>query len=442
MVFEVITNKTIPEIKIDGYIGKWDSVNYSGIKKEIKALVGKHKEVKLVINSGGGSVLEGFAIYDLLTTANIKITAHVEGMAASMASIILLAAKPKDITMTKHSRVMIHRVSGGVWGNADDMRSAADDIDEMEEQMKDIYQERTGQSREIVDDWMSGTDKWFTSKKAVKAGLIGKNNIIKTIENNDQNYIDAIVTDIENSFGKENDLSKEDEKKLNKSYIEFANCFKVEGENKGNETSEEVINKKIGKLENTVMKIKDLLAKLINGDKDATIEEVNKQLEDQNLQVVSTEEMEALEKEIEKIKGEQKTDSELKGELEIANKAIEEHAKVVEAHETAVKEHEEVAAKLVVADASVETLTAEVGTKTTELETANTENKDLKTRNVELAKNIQGKPKGDQNTGEDVEVEPLDYKELKGMSDTDQSNAYILKAQEVARTGVLNPAKK
>ncbi|MGH0945211.1 Clp protease ClpP, partial [Bacillus mycoides] len=127
--FEVVNKGKVPEIKIYGYIGKWDEVNLEGLKRKIEAVVAKNDEVKLLINSGGGSVLEGFAIYDMLAKADIKVHAVVEGMAASMASIILLAADNIDIY--ENARIMTHKPKAGWWGEADGMRGMADTMDDM-----------------------------------------------------------------------------------------------------------------------------------------------------------------------------------------------------------------------------------------------------------------------------------------------------------------------
>jgi len=83
-------NDNDSEICIYGYIGRWDEVDYKGFRNSFQQILSKNKDVTIRIHSGGGSVYEGLAIYDLMRSSDSNITVIVEGMAASMASIIAL----------------------------------------------------------------------------------------------------------------------------------------------------------------------------------------------------------------------------------------------------------------------------------------------------------------------------------------------------------------
>ena len=107
---DVKAQNNTAEIRMYGYIGEWDEIQYMSFQNEFRTLVEQYTEITLRVNSGGGSVYEGFAIYDLLRNSKANITVIVEGIAASMASIISLAGD--TIKMTENARFMFHRVKG------------------------------------------------------------------------------------------------------------------------------------------------------------------------------------------------------------------------------------------------------------------------------------------------------------------------------------------
>ena len=187
-------------------------------------------------------------------------------------------------------------------------------------------------------------------------------------------------------------------------------------------------------------KLRKLFANLLGGDVEVTVEEVNEELKNQKLQLVSSEKLEELNNEIKEAIKEKSTDGELQTKLDTANKAIEAHAKVVEDHEAAVKTHEEVAGKLVTAEESVATLTTDVENKDKEIKTSKEENEKLTTRNGELAKQIKGKPQGSQNNGGgDDDKELMDQKEFEKLDSADQIQTILMEAKSI---GASNGKKK
>jgi ATP-dependent Clp protease protease subunit len=173
-----------PEIHLFGYIYPWDEVNYSDIQYAIRDLQKTNTNCTVRINSGGGSVFEGFAIYDLFRNSSMQIHVIIEGMAASMASIVALSGD--TIEITQNGRFMFHRVKIGEHGESDDLRRAADLAESLEQRLKDLIIERTGQSKEIVDSWMKkGVDLWIDAKQAKEYNLVDniiisdKNRVVK-----------------------------------------------------------------------------------------------------------------------------------------------------------------------------------------------------------------------------------------------------------------------
>ena len=155
------------EVMIYDEIGNF-GVDAKSFINEIKQIP-NDTSVLLRINSPGGSVIDGLAIYDAISRMPQKVTARIEGIAASMASVIALAAD--EVIMSENSLYMIHNVWGGEVGDSDDLRKAADLMDKMGERLINIYVSKTGQSEEQIRSWMD-EETWFNSSEAQEAGFI------------------------------------------------------------------------------------------------------------------------------------------------------------------------------------------------------------------------------------------------------------------------------
>ena len=162
-----IAKSQMTEVMIYDEIGNF-GVDAKSFINEIKQIP-NDTSVLLRINSPGGSVIDGLAIYDAISRMPQKVTARIEGIAASMASVIALAAD--EVIMSENSLYMIHNVWGGEVGDSDDLRKAADLMDKMGERLINIYVSKTGQSEEQIRSWMDA-ETWFNSSEAQEAGFI------------------------------------------------------------------------------------------------------------------------------------------------------------------------------------------------------------------------------------------------------------------------------
>jgi ATP-dependent protease ClpP protease subunit len=130
--------------------------------------------ITMYVNCEGGEVFDGLAIYEALRRHPANVTAFVDGIAASAASFVVMAAD--RIVMAERARMMIHDAHGIAMGNARDMRSMADLLDNLSDTIADIYAERAKGTR---DDWRAamqaadgGPDgTWYDARAAVKAKL-------------------------------------------------------------------------------------------------------------------------------------------------------------------------------------------------------------------------------------------------------------------------------
>lgn len=159
-------SKNSTEVVIYDEIGQWgvDSKSFIDEIKEIST-----ENVLLRINSPGGSVIDGLAIHDAIKRMPQKVTAQIEGLAASIATIIALGAD--EISMSQNSLFMIHNVWGGETGGAKDMRKAADLMEKMGDRLVNIYVSKTGKDESEIRNWMD-EETWFTADEALEAGFI------------------------------------------------------------------------------------------------------------------------------------------------------------------------------------------------------------------------------------------------------------------------------
>lgn len=127
----------------------------------------KDKDLNIYINSGGGSVFAGLAIYNMLKRHNGQKIVYVDGLAASIASIIALAGD--KVVMPKSSMLMIHKPWSYTSGNATDFRKLADDLDEIEKCILAVYEEnlKEGVEIETIQDLVNA-ETWLTGEEAEK----------------------------------------------------------------------------------------------------------------------------------------------------------------------------------------------------------------------------------------------------------------------------------
>lgn len=131
------------------------------------------KDVSIYINSPGGMVYAGLGIYDTMQYISSDVSTICTGMAASMASVLLVAGTKGKRFALKHSRVMIHQPMGGAQGQASDIEITAREILKLKKELYEIISTHSGQPFEKVEA-NSDRDYWMTSAEAVEYGMIDK----------------------------------------------------------------------------------------------------------------------------------------------------------------------------------------------------------------------------------------------------------------------------
>lgn len=129
------------------------------------------EDIYLYINSPGGSVTAGMAIYDTMKYIKPDVATVAMGMAASMGQFLLTSGTPGKRYITPHTRVLMHQPSGGAGGTASDIRINADLIMKMKHELSEITAQQTGKTVEqILED--SDRDKWFSAQEALEYGFV------------------------------------------------------------------------------------------------------------------------------------------------------------------------------------------------------------------------------------------------------------------------------
>ena len=130
-----------------------------------------HEDICLYINSPGGSVTSGFAIYDTMNFIKSDVRTIVDGMAASMGAFLLSSGARGKRCALKNAEVMIHQVLGGAQGQATDIKIAAEHILKIKKKLNSILASNTGQPiNKVIRD--CERDNYMSSDEALKYGLI------------------------------------------------------------------------------------------------------------------------------------------------------------------------------------------------------------------------------------------------------------------------------
>ncbi|WP_442959863.1 ClpP-like prohead protease/major capsid protein fusion protein [Providencia sp. PROV196] len=169
------TSETSADIYIHDEIGMW-GVSAKRFTEDLISL-GNISHINLHIHSPGGEVFEGIAIYNQLKNHNATITVYIDGLAASMASVIAMVGD--EVKMPKNAMMMIHKPWGVSWGDANDMRDYADLLDKVENVLIPAYMEKTGKTKEEIEA-MLGEETWLTAEECVEHGFA--NTVIEPVK--------------------------------------------------------------------------------------------------------------------------------------------------------------------------------------------------------------------------------------------------------------------
>lgn len=156
----------VAEVLLYDEIGAW-GITAQQFARDLKAL-GDLQRIDLRVHSPGGDVFEGTAIYNLLKHHPARVEGYVDGLAASMATVILMACD--TVFIPENGLMMIHKPWGITGGDADDMRRYVELLDKIEDTMVMAYASKTGKSAEDIKALLK-EETWMTGREAVEAGF-------------------------------------------------------------------------------------------------------------------------------------------------------------------------------------------------------------------------------------------------------------------------------
>ncbi|MBQ8129992.1 MAG: ATP-dependent Clp protease proteolytic subunit [Clostridia bacterium] len=143
-----------------------DEITPQTIQQQLEGCSG---QLDVYINSGGGDVFAGQTIYNLIKRYNGTVTVHIDGLAASIASVIAMAGD--RIVMPENAMMMIHNAWAISAGNAGEHRRMADELDRVDVLIRDVYAARSKREPQAIADYMAA-ETWFTASEALEVGLI------------------------------------------------------------------------------------------------------------------------------------------------------------------------------------------------------------------------------------------------------------------------------
>lgn len=155
----------VGQLQLHGVIGT--AITCAAVREQL-AEMGPVQELRLLVNSNGGVVTEGIALYYAIRSHTARKIAIVEGLAASMASVLVMAAD--EVRMRRGSYLMIHNPRGGAEGESHDLRRTAELLEKMEVTLLDIYESRTGIARDKLQEMMA-RETYMSAEEAVALGF-------------------------------------------------------------------------------------------------------------------------------------------------------------------------------------------------------------------------------------------------------------------------------
>lgn len=165
-VYEFKNEADRATLKIYDYIGKYEEVNAKDISDKLDQLSGMPLDI--YINSGGGEVFEGVTIYNALKRYHGQKTVYIDGIAASIASVIAMAAD--KVVMNKMSMLMIHNAVSFCYGNAADFEDMAEKLKKINDLIRIAYIGKTKMSEEKIKEYMDN-ETYFKADEAKELGF-------------------------------------------------------------------------------------------------------------------------------------------------------------------------------------------------------------------------------------------------------------------------------
>lgn len=174
MEFKSVLNEDTACILLYGEIsdgGDSGKIASREIVNELMYLDSEYRNIDIHINSVGGDVYPGIAIFNAVRQCKSAVTIYIDGIAASIAGVIALCGR--RVEMSRYARLMIHSVSGGCYGNKQDLQDMISEIESLEDTISEIIASRCRRTKEeIKNEYFDGKDHWIKAEDALAMGLV------------------------------------------------------------------------------------------------------------------------------------------------------------------------------------------------------------------------------------------------------------------------------
>lgn len=219
------------KINIDGYIDKYGGFGLNTLKSLVESNTDAI-EIEIAINSEGGDVIEGFAIHDYIQTLKVPVNIIIEGLCASIATVIALSVPKENRSIYSNAKIMVHNPywtpSAPIGMESDELGALAEELEATENQLANFYSAKLGLSIDEVKAMMK-SETWLTSSKALEVGFVG--NIINAKSTTSRKQL-TIKAQIKTNTNMQNEFSKEQKSWLEAKLSAIENSFKKLFKNK------------------------------------------------------------------------------------------------------------------------------------------------------------------------------------------------------------------
>lgn len=169
--FNIIPDGDSCTILLFGHIGEYEENNSTNIVSQLLEAGKMYKHIKIRINSLGGEVFTGMAIFNAIRNSQAQIEIYVDGVAASMGAVLALSGP--HIEMSKFSRLMLHSASGGCWGNRKELQEFVEQLEALDTTICEMLASKCGKTvEEMRAAYFDGEDHWLTAQEALDFGFI------------------------------------------------------------------------------------------------------------------------------------------------------------------------------------------------------------------------------------------------------------------------------
>lgn len=243
-MFQIRNSGNITEIDVFGDIGvDWWTGEGNTLETVSNQIKGIKSEIKVNISSLGGDLFDGFAIYDLFKSHPYQITGNLVGATASAASIIAMGCD--KVICSENALHLGHKASTGAWGNAQELRKAAETLDTCDARIVAIYKKKTGKSDDEIHNWLD-QDKWITPEDAMNFGIVDEiytpEKVINSADYKKLSAIKPLPTNFKNPEMENNESTL---KNSIQNLLGFKNDASLKAENEALKTELEALKSKV-----------------------------------------------------------------------------------------------------------------------------------------------------------------------------------------------------